>query len=312
MIKRYAIKKIMVSTLGLILLLMFYFFPTKEELNSEIIKDNSSKQIVYLLDDDNYVSQVVTYFDTNSIEDNIKKKIDILKTSNNGFYHQLNNNIKLNSVKVDKDKVYLDFSSELLNINDYVKEYMIESITYSLTEINGINDIYITVNNNRVDFIEYPLNRNYGINKEYNINNLDHLNKTTVFFSKTKDDINYYVPVTKVSNLSSDKIDIIIYELKSSINSQNNLNSYINDNLKLVNYNIEYNQMNLIFNNYIFNNDKILESVSYEISSSIFENYDVNEITFNTEDEKNVLSVVKQNIPKKTCKLNKSVVYFIK
>ena len=230
MIKRYAIKKIMVSTLGLILLLMFYFFPTKEELNSEIIKDNSSKQIVYLLDDDNYVSQVVTYFDTNSIEDNIKKRIDILKTGINGFYPLLNNSIKLNSVKVDKDKVYLDFSSELLNINDYVKEYMIESITYSLTEINGINDIYITVNNNRVDFIEYPLNRNYGINKEYNINNLDHLNKTTVFFSKTKDDINYYVPVTKVSNLSSDKIDIIIYELKSSINSQNNLNSYINDN----------------------------------------------------------------------------------
>lgn len=293
MIKRYAIKKIMVSTLGLILLLMFYFFPTKEELNSEIIKDNSSKQIVYLLDDDNYVSQVVTYFDTNSIEDNIKKRIDILKTGINGFYPLLNNSIKLNSVKVDKDKVYLDFSSELLNINDYVKEYMIESITYSLTEINGINDIYITVNNNRVDFIEYPLNRNYGINKEYNINNLDHLNKTTVFFSKTKDDINYYVPVTKVSNLSSDKIDIIIYELKSSINSQNNLNSYINDNLKLVNYNIEDNKMNLIFNNYIFNNDKILESVSYEISSSIFENYDVNEITFNTEDEKNVLSVVK-------------------
>lgn len=293
MIKRYAIKKIMVSTLGLILLLMFYFFPTKEELNSEIIKDNSSKQIVYLLDDDNYVSQVVTYFDTNSIEDNIKKRIDILKTGINGFYPLLNNSIKLNNVKVDKDKVYLDFSSELLNINDYVKEYMIESITYSLTEINGINDIYITVNNNRVDFIEYPLNRNYGINKEYNINNLDHLNKTTVFFSKTKDDINYYVPVTKVSNLSSDKIDIIIYELKSSINSQNNLNSYINDNLKLVNYNIEDNKMNLIFNNYIFNNDKILESVSYEISSSIFENYDVNEITFNTEDEKNVLSVVK-------------------
>ena len=293
MIKRYAIKKIMVSTLGLILLLMFYFFPTKEELNSEIIKDNSSKQIVYLLDDDNYVSQVVTYFDTNSIEDNIKKRIDILKTGINGFYPLLNNSIKLNSVKVDKDKVYLDFSSELLNINDYVKEYMIESITYSLTEINGINDIYITVNNNRVDFIEYPLNRNYGINKEYNINNLDHLNKTTVFFSKTKDDINYYVPVTKISNLSSDKIDIIIYELKSSINSQNNLNSYINDNLKLVNYNIEDNKMNLIFNNYIFNNDKILESVSYEISSSIFENYDVNEITFNTEEEKNVLCVVK-------------------
>ena len=93
MIKRYAIKKIMVSTLGLILLLMFYFFPTKEELNSEIIKDNSSKQIVYLLDDDNYVSQVVTYFDTNSIEDNIKKRIDILKTGINGFYPLLNNHL---------------------------------------------------------------------------------------------------------------------------------------------------------------------------------------------------------------------------
>ncbi|UKI58930.1 MAG: GerMN domain-containing protein [Clostridium sp.] len=51
----------------------------------------------------------------------------------------------LNNVKVEKDNVYLDFNSELLSVNKYVSEEMIEAIVYSITEINGLNNIYITV-----------------------------------------------------------------------------------------------------------------------------------------------------------------------
>ena len=297
MIKRYATNKIAVTTLCLILFLMFYFFPTKNEIEEEVnITNNTKEEKVFLLDEDNYVSEVITYYEENNIEDNIRKRIDILMNgidSLNNFYPLIPKDTKINSLKVDKDNVYIDFSTEFLSVNKYMREYMIEAIIYTLTEINGINNIYITVDNKKVDFINNPLNRSYGINKKYNINSLNNLQKTTVYFSKKSGDVEYYVPITKVSNIDSDKIDIILYELKSSINSQDNLNSYVNDNLELVSYDIKDNKMNLIFNKYIFNDDKIIESVSYIISNSIFENYDVDEVVFNTEEKHNILKITK-------------------
>ena len=56
--------------------------------------------------------------------------------------------------------------------------------------------------------------------------------------------------------------------------------------------------MNLVFNNYIFSdmsNKLILEEVKYILSESIFENYDIKEVIFNTESDKNIDRVVKNN-----------------
>ncbi len=85
--------------------------------------------------------------------------------------------------------------------------------------------------------------------------------------------------------------------MKSPVNAQDNLNSYISNNIKLVNYTIDDNKMNLVFNNYIFNDiDKkvILEEVKYILSESIFENYNIKEVIFNTESVKNIDRVVKK------------------
>ena len=118
-----------------------------------------------------------------------------------------------------------------------------------------------------------------------------------MYFSKEYDDISYYVPVTKVMNSESEKIDIIIEELKSSVNSQNNFKSYISDNLELVNYTHDESKMSLVFNNYIFNDydsKNVLEEVKYIIASSVFENYNVNEVVFNTESEENIADILKK------------------
>ena len=182
---------------------------------------------------------------------------------------------------------------------------MIEALVYTLTETNGINNVYILVDGellkelpNSKKTIEYPLTRKYGINKKYDLDNLNYIDKTTIFFSKTdEEDQIYYVPVTKISNVVSDKIDVIVEELKSPVNAQDNLNSYISNNIKLVNYTIDDNKMNLVFNNYIFNDiDKkvILEEVKYILSESIFENYNIKEVIFNTESVKNIDRVVKK------------------
>ena len=100
------------------------------------------------------------------------------------------------------------------------------------------------------------------------------LNKVTIVFSKNIDGLNYYVPVTKISNDKTNKVEIIIKELKSSINAQNKLNSYLTDNIKLVNCNYKDNIMTLTFNKPIDNDSKLL------IEESIKENYNVNKFNY--------------------------------
>ena len=307
MIKKYALNKIAVATLCLILLLMFYFVPTNNNIET-IVDENNNKlkeTVVYLLDDDNYVSRITTFYDEKDITEDIKKKIDILINGNDDidkFYPLIPKETKINSVKVEKDSVYIDFSKEILNVNKYLEESMIESLVYTLTEINGINKIYITIDGEKLTKLpnsnkelDYPLTRNIGINKEYNLTSFDNIDKTTVFFLKENEDTTYFVPVTKISNVEAEKIDIIIEELKSPINAQNNLNGYISDNLELVSFNKDDNKIDLVFNNYIFTDNKILESVEYVISKSIFENYDVDEINFSSEEDRNIDTIKKDD-----------------
>ncbi len=308
-IKKYFINKIVVWTFIFILICLFYFIPTNNNFDIEIANDTKeyTSNIVYLLDNDNYVSKVVTYFDSENIIDEIKSKINVLingDSSLKSFYSLIPKGTILKNVKVDKDTVYLDFNKELLNVNEYIEESMIEAIVWTVTEINGINNVYISVDSetlkelpNSHQELPVPLTRNYGINKKYDIKNFNDLDKTIIYFSKSDGENNYYVPVTKISNMNSEKIDIIIEELKSSINAQDNLNGFIPNNLELVSSEIDNNKMNLVFNNYIFNDSSkkvILEEVKYLLSESVFANYDIDEVIFSTESDKNITRVVKK------------------
>ena len=225
MIKKYAMNKIFVSTLIVGLLLLFYVVPSPS-FEVEIGEKDSKKElqnIVYLLDEDNYVSRVISYYEESDIEALIREKIKILINGDKSlgkFYSLIPKNTILKDVKVEKDSVYLNFNKEFLSVNKYLEESMIEAIVFSLTEINGINNVYINVDSKKLTKlpnsgreIPYPLTRSFGINKKYDLNSLNELDKTIVYFVKTCDEVEYYVPVTKVSNTSGSKIDIIIEEL---------------------------------------------------------------------------------------------------
>ena len=63
--------------------------------------------------------------------------------------------------------------------------------------------------------------------------------------------------------------------------SDNNLISYLNDNVKLLNYREEANVLFLNFNNYLLDqNKKIYNEILNTIAYSIFDNYDVNVVCF--------------------------------
>ena len=309
MIKNFSINKIVVTSVSLFLLLLFYFFPSDNNLDIALEvthETKGEKEVVYLMDIDGYISKLETYISSLNLEDEIYKKINILiegdETLKN-FIPLIPKGTKINSIKIENDKVTIDFSKEILNVTKNNEEKMLEAIIFTLTQTDEINEIYLKVDGklfnelpNSKKIINYPLTRDYGINKEYDITNLSNITKTTVYFVKENEDFNYYVPVTKISNTSSEKIDIIIKELKSSVNYQSNLNSYLSNNLNLDDYEITKDAINLIFNEYLFDDvseEKILEEVKYTISQSILENYKVKEVIFSTKEKNNIETVSK-------------------
>ncbi len=301
MIKKYIINKITVCFMCFLLLCLFCLFPTQEVFVEEKVYDK--EYVVYLMDNDNFLSKVTYFYDELTLKDEIQNKINSLiygVESYDIFFPLIPKNTKVNNINIDKDSVYIDFSSDILNINEFMEEIMIESIIYTLSEINGINNIYLLVDGKELlklpsgMELNYPLTRSFGINKEYNINGFDNINKTTIVFSKSYDDVKYDVPVTLINNDNDDKINIIIEELKSSIYGQSNLNGFINDKLELIDYDIDNNKMELVFNEYIFSDPSeklILDDVKRVISESIFENYDVTEVILNTENKKNIVKI---------------------
>lgn len=309
MIKKYTINKLCVTSVSLFLILMFYLVPSTPESEVKIDKSIGDKKevVVYLMDKDYYLGRMIEYASYDNIVDLVNKKLDILINGSdelNSFSPIIPKNTKVNSIKVDKNNIYIDFSKDILNVSKYNEELMIESIIYTITDINGIDNIYLSINKEPLKIlpksnkeIPYPLNRGYGINKKYDLDSLNNITKTTVYFNKSYDDVEYLVPITKVMNTASEKIDIIIEELKSIVNAQYNLNSYIPNNLEVVSHEVNDDKMNLIFNEFILDKEKlvVLEEVKYAIAQSIFDNYNVKEVVFSTKEKNNIATITKNN-----------------
>ncbi len=309
MIKKYTINKICVTSVSLFLILMFYLVPSTPESEVKIDKSIGDKKevVVYLMDKDYYLGRMIEYASYDNIVDLVNKKLDILINGSdelNSFSPIIPKNTKVNSIKVDKNNIYIDFSKDILNVSKYNEELMIESIIYTITDINGIDNIYLSINKEPLKIlpksnkeIPYPLNRGYGINKKYDLDSLNNITKTTIYFNKSYDDVEYLVPITKVMNTTSEKIDIIIEELKSIVNAQYNLNSYIPNNLEVVSHEVNDDKMNLIFNEFILDKEKlvVLEEVKYAIAQSIFDNYNVKEVVFSTKEKNNIATITKNN-----------------
>ena len=283
MIKDYFINKANVLIMYFVLIGVFCFIPVNEKY---VIEENNFSSNVYLLDKDDYVSKVMYYFSSDSIIDLINDKLQLLMTGieNNNFVPLIPKNTKINKIDVVRDNVYIDFSKEILNVNKYNEEEMIEAIVFSLCDINGINNIYLSINGQSFNILPnskkelmYPLNKNFGINKEYNILNFNDISKTVVVFAKEVDDFSYFVPITKIYNSQDEKVEVIIQELKSIDNTQNGLIGYLNNDVKLVNYSISEDTMILSFNT---NSNREYEDF---INLSINENYKNKQVIYKYE-----------------------------
>ena len=300
MIKEKALRKIIISLSFLFILGILYIFPDKNEnINSSIIS-NKETDVIYLKDNNDYISRVSTILTSSNKEDKIKEIISILTIGSNkyirdGFKKVIPKNTKVLNISIIDKLVKINFSKEILNVDLKNEEKMLEAIVYSITSIENIDYVSIFVEGNILNKLPNSkkqlntiLDRSIGINKEFNITEITDTTKTTIYYLSKHEDFYYYVPVTKISNEDISKIEIIIKELSSNKMLNTNLISYLNSNTELLSYNETDESLLLNFNESILNDittNNILEEVTYSINLSIKDNYDINEVFYYVNDK---------------------------
>ena len=181
--------------------------------------------------------------------------------------------------------------SDLLKILD-----LNESSRLSLDVKEGIEKIEIQVEGIKLTKLPKSkkalpefLDKEYGINKKYELTSLNDVYSYTVYYVNSYNDESYYTPVTKYINSDNqDKVKIIIDELATSMTYESNLMSFLNTNVKLLDYEVIDNKIKLNFNNLILSDitsNVILEEVMYTIGLSLCDELDVEEVIFQVENE---------------------------
>lgn len=298
MLRKSSIRRIMLATLALFLLLIIYFFPTIPSISESLSYIEKEEMPIFLVDNMEYIARTSIVKNSDNTDDLIKEVIESLTIGSNksnyireGFKAVIPEGTKVLDIKLEDSILTINFSKELLNVSQDSEEKMLEAIIYSLTEIESVKKIKILVegeplthlpNSNKK--IPELLDKNYGINKIYNLDSIKDTSKTTIYYLSKYNDYYYYVPVTKISNENLEKAEIIINELKTTPIYHTNLISYLAAATNLTNYEILENSISLSFDNHLLagiDDEDMLEEVKYAISLSIRDSYGIDEVIFN-------------------------------
>lgn len=313
MLKKGIVRRITISSLALLILVITYLFPTKidhQSYKQTLTYTEVQKGAIYLLDNQQYVSRVDMIINSTETIQKVKEIINILTIKSKeseylptNFYSIIPAGTTINNITLEDKLLKVDFSKEFLNTSKENERKMIESLIYSLTELPEIENIILFVDGSQL--IELPfskeklptiLNKDYGVNKVYDLDSIKDTSKTTIYYVSKTSDLYYYVPITYVSNSEQEKIEIIIEKLKTSPIYESNLISYLNANAEMTNYEIMENEIKLSFNEYLLdtlNEAKILEEVQYTIFLSLRDTYAIDQVEFEVkEGEKNVNLVI--------------------
>lgn len=299
MLRKKILKKIYFTTLIVFILFVISSFTINKNISNIKIEYQNKLETIYLLDDNNYLLEVKVMVSDN-LMDSIPIIINSLKEDNkhySGLKGLIPSNTKINNIDITDGIITIDFNEALLNVNENLEEKLIESIVYSLLNIKDIKGVIIKINGKNLNYLPKSkiklddiLTKKFGINKEYNITSMNDIERVVLYYYEERDSVNYYVPVTKYVNSSDDKIKIIIDNLKNSYLSKTNLMSYLNEKIKIDNYERKKDIVTLNFSNIIdFANEEIEEEVIYAIANSIFDSTDAVKVIFLSND--NILSV---------------------
>ena len=299
MIRTKAIRKIFVTTLSMFIILTVFSLSSIKHENvlrtnleiediSGIVTDD-----IYLLSENGYLVKKKILLDSDDMKEKLMKAINSMISHDESKYSNeliapIPKGTVINDIICGDELITIDFSKDILNVSVGHEKHMISAIVFTILEISEARGVAILVDGEKLS--SYPntgeklddiLDKSIGINKDFNITSRKDVSKVVIYYLDDIGDELYYVPVTKYVNDSREKINIIIEELSSSYIHEENLMSFLNSRVKLLDYNIGNDVFFLNFNEFLFDsNDKVLEEVIYTISYSVFDNYDVGMVMF--------------------------------
>lgn len=305
MLKRFSLKKILVSASVLVTLLIICLVPSEDAVKfKQELKYNEELSVndIYLLDGYQYVALTEMPLFTKSIEDQALEIIDVLIEGGpgenkipSGFKALINGETIVNNISIKDEILSIDFSKELLDTKKEYEVKVIESLVYSLTSIKGVKGIKILIDGKPLEIlpqskIRLPdvLDKSFGINREYNLTSLKNVSQITIYYLNKYNDDFYYVPVTKYLNDDREKVNIIIDELANNNSYLTGLMSFMNNKAKLKDTLIETDEVILNFDSGILNDvdsKTVLKEVTQSINYSIIANYGIKNVALNVDSE---------------------------
>ena len=208
----------------LFLLLMVYIIPSENKYSLELLKKQQLEYVnfsnkgeaIYLLDNNDYIAKanIVISSKAKTIEAKAKELLEALVVGSrnenilpNGFRTIIPANTKILDVKYTNGLIEVNFSKQLLDIKEAYEEKMIEAIVYTLTSINGVNKVMISVEGKLLTKLPKTntvllgtLDKKFGINKVYDLDSISDVTSVTVYYINKYKDQPYYIPVTKYVN----------------------------------------------------------------------------------------------------------------
>ena len=301
MIKNCVKRKLIITTFALLIFLFTLFFPTnkKEITNVTITYSEKTPSYIYPLNKDQLVIRSSIKIDSKDILKKAQEILEILTIGNDKaatlpslFFPVIPKNTKIKALDIQDETIKINFSQEFYNTTAEMDEKMIESIVYSLTEIDGISKVMIFVEDKLLEQTPVSkknlpplLTRNIGINKVYDLTSLKNVSKTTAYYILKEEDMAYYVPVTLLNNSTQSKVEIVIERLKTKPNIKANLMSYLSASTELANYEILEEEVFLSFAPLLYegiDDENLLEEVKYAITLSLQDTLNVTKVSFET------------------------------
>lgn len=296
MLRKKALNRIYFTTLILFITLISLTFNYLKEDNNTSLEEiefvsNLYISYIYLLNEDNYLVKVDTLVNKGDIVNIAKELLNDLSVNNfkyNNLKGLISSNTKINNITYENNILTIDFSNDLLKVSKNLEEKVIESIVYTLLEIEGVDNIIIKIDGNILEKLEKSnkslpilLNNEFGINKDYNITSIKDIQKVILYYEYNDNDNIYYIPVTKYVNSREDKIKIIIDTLKGNYFSNTNLISYLNKKNN-IDFKIDEDILTLTFDSL---NEDNLESVTYLLACSVFDTLNINKVIFEVDSQ---------------------------
>lgn len=303
MLKKAAFRRIILASLALLILLIIYFFPNNNpEIRESLTYVDPVEMPIFLIDKNDYVARTTIVKNKEETLEIVEEIIDALTIGGTkssyipeNFKAIIPAKTKIIDSSLKDGLLKINFSKEFLTISSEYEEKMIESLIYSLTELDDVKEIMLFVNGEKLTKLpnsgkKLPniLDKNYGINKIYNLDSIKDTSKTTIYYLSKDNDFYYYVPVTEINNDNTERVEVIINNLKSTPIYHTNLISYLTASANLQSYELLENSISLSFNNALLANleeKQIQEEVKYSIALSLRDTYNIKEVAFNVDDE---------------------------